>query len=463
MIEPTPRYESTDAAAQPRPDAGPDERYAPSRERAGTALCLSGGGFRATLFHLGALRRLNETGVLARLDTISSVSGGSIMAAFLATGVRWPLSTQAPIPSDVWERDVAQPVRRFAARNLRTPAMIKRLLAPWDSSAGVRGLMQGYARALPPAATLASLPEHPRFVFCATDLCFGVNFVFERARAGDYRLGYLSPPPADWDVARAVAASSCFPPIFNPLPIDVPAASFKRGRWETPAVPPENVRLSDGGLYDNLGLEPVWKSHRVVLVSDGGSVFGSASDGGLLQRLQRYVDILDHQAIALRKRWLISNFVDGVMTGAYWGIGSATSSFAARGAGYSKQLAGEVIAAVRTDLDAFSEAEAAVLENHGYALTASALTTHVPELVTPGAPPPAPPHPAWMDEIAVRVALEGSWRRRLLGRKSGPTSSAPARRPQAGKPVAPGAPASPDPERAPARRETPIGGSPPAP
>ena len=91
MIEPTPRYEATDAAAQPRPDAGPDERYLPKRERAGVALCLSGGGFRATLFHLGALRRLNETGVLAKVDTISSVSGGSIMAAFLATAVRWPL------------------------------------------------------------------------------------------------------------------------------------------------------------------------------------------------------------------------------------------------------------------------------------------------------------------------------------------------------------------------------------
>ena len=416
MIERTPRYESTDAAAQPTPDAGPDERYVPRRERAGIALCLSGGGFRATLFHLGALRRLNETGVLAKLDTISSVSGGSIMAAFLATGVRWPLSTAAPIPADVWERDVAQPVRRFAARNLRTPAMLGRLLSPWDPSAGVRALMRGYARALPPDATLASLPVHPRFVFCATDLYFGVNFGFERDRAGDYRLGYLSPPPADWHIARAVAASSCFPPIFNPMPIDVPATTFKRGRWDSAAAP-DDVRLSDGGLYDNLGLEPVWKNHSVVLVSDGGSVFGSATDGGLLQRLRRYVDILDYQALALRKRWLISNFVDRVMTGAYWGIGSATSSFAAGGAGYSKQLAREVIAAVRTDLDAFSDAEAAVLENHGYALTAAALQTHVRDLAMPDAPPPVPPHRDWTDDTAARIALEDSWRVRLLGRR----------------------------------------------
>ena len=173
--------------------------------------------------------------------------------------------------------------------------MLGRLLAPWDSYAGVRALMRGYARALPPAATLASLPERPRFVFCATDLCFGVNFVLSAERVGDYRLGYLSPPPADWHVARAVAASSCFPPIFNPLPLDVPAASSSAGAGAYRRRP--SVRLSDGGLYDNLGLEPVWKNHRIVLVSDGGAVFGSASDGGLLQRLRRYVDIL------VTRRW----------------------------------------------------------------------------------------------------------------------------------------------------------------
>ena len=61
-----------------------------SSRRSGIALCLSGGGFRAALFHLGALRRLNELGILARLKTITSVSGVSIMAALLASRVVWP-------------------------------------------------------------------------------------------------------------------------------------------------------------------------------------------------------------------------------------------------------------------------------------------------------------------------------------------------------------------------------------
>jgi NTE family protein len=133
---PPQQYEATDAAA--KPDTTTAERYRPERERAGNALCLSGGGFRATLFHLGALRRLNETGVLAKLDTITSVSGGSIMAAALATRAAWPVA--AAIPSDVWERDIAAPTRAFAGRNLRTPAMLRRLLRPLDSSAAARGL-----------------------------------------------------------------------------------------------------------------------------------------------------------------------------------------------------------------------------------------------------------------------------------------------------------------------------------
>jgi NTE family protein len=404
---PPQKYESTDADTKPETTTA--ERYRPERERAGNALCLSGGGFRATLFHLGALRRLNETGVLAKLDTITSVSGGSIMAAMLATRAPWPAT--GPLPADVWERDVAGPTRQFAGRNLRTPAMVGRLLQPWNTSAGVRGLLAGYAKHLS-TAKLAALPERPRFVFCATDLCYGVNFVFERGRVGDYRLGYLSPPPPDWEVARAVAASSCFPPIFNPLPLDFPVNDFKRGRER---LADADVRLSDGGLYDNLGLEPVWKDHRAVLVSDGGAVFGTASDGGLLARIGRYVDIVDHQALALRKRWLISNFLDGTMDGAYWGIGSATGNYKAGGPGYSKELA-EVIAGVRTDLDAFSPAEMAVLENHGYALAAAAVTTHLADLAAPDAPAAAPPHPEWMDEDRVRAALASSWKRKVLGR-----------------------------------------------
>src|SRR5438309_7042658 len=77
--------------SQPAPTEHAESTYLPRRERHGVALCLSGGGYRAALFHLGAVRRLNELGVLGRIDTITSVSGGSILAAHLANtiGADW--------------------------------------------------------------------------------------------------------------------------------------------------------------------------------------------------------------------------------------------------------------------------------------------------------------------------------------------------------------------------------------
>jgi NTE family protein len=50
----------------------------------GIGLALSGGGFRATLFHVGSLWRLNEMGILKKLNRVSSISGGSITAGVLA-------------------------------------------------------------------------------------------------------------------------------------------------------------------------------------------------------------------------------------------------------------------------------------------------------------------------------------------------------------------------------------------
>src|SRR5262245_8362714 len=47
-------------------------------------LALSGGGYRAMLYHLGTLWRLNDANLMRRLGAVSSVSGGSITAGVLA-------------------------------------------------------------------------------------------------------------------------------------------------------------------------------------------------------------------------------------------------------------------------------------------------------------------------------------------------------------------------------------------
>lgn len=137
----------------------------------------------------------------------------------------------------------------------------------------------------------------------------------------------------------------------------------------------------------------------------------------MIWEIKRYVSIPENQALALRKRWLISNFLAGVMKGAYWGIGSATENYGPRSpAGYSKKLAREVIAKIRTDLDSFSEAEAAVLENHGYLLAAAAFQQHLADVVPDSRAPLQIPHPEWMDERKVRTALADSGKRKPLGR-----------------------------------------------
>jgi NTE family protein len=105
-------------------------------------------------------------------------------------------------------------------------------------------------------------------VFCATDMAFGASFIFDRDRVGSYLAGYA--PPEGFTLAQAVAASACFPPLFGPLRIERAPERFKGGRAKGVSADArrqifEDLRVTDGGVYDNMGLEPVWKGHRVVL------------------------------------------------------------------------------------------------------------------------------------------------------------------------------------------------------
>lgn len=396
----------------------------PERQRSGLALCLSGGGFRASLFHLGALRRLAELGVLSKIDNLTSVSGGSITAAHLATSLRsWPAPGDS-FPPDQFEGDVAGPLREFAGHDIRTLPLAKWLLLPWNwlkTDTPIEAVTRRYERDLTPLS-LVDLPVRPGFILCATDVMYGVCWTFTRDKMGDYKVGTL-PSPRDFSLGRAVAASSCFPPIFDAMRLRVGAGRIPSGTVPTAASDAgamEDIRLSDGGVYDNLGLEPVWKSARYVLVSDGGAVFRFSSTRTLPLRLLRYSDILSNQVGSLRKRWLIAGFLAGQgpgrLRGSYWGIGSAPGHYRPGAAGYSVGLVDDVISRVRTDLDAFSESEAFVLENHGYCLAEAGVQEHVPELLGTAPLPFRIPHPELMEEARVRQELKDSSIRHLLGR-----------------------------------------------
>ena len=158
-----------------------EPRYLPESRRSGIALCLSGGGYRAALFHLGACKRLNELGVLSQIDTIASVSGGSILAAHLASHVIWPNPGEV-IPAAAWEQRVAEPFRRFARQDIRTGPILERWLNPAKilrPQTTVEALARIYETKLT-RLKLSQLLLRPRFIFCATEMAFGVNWVFER-------------------------------------------------------------------------------------------------------------------------------------------------------------------------------------------------------------------------------------------------------------------------------------------
>src|SRR5688572_23962883 len=91
----------------------------PTKRTRGIALCLSGGGYRAALFHLGALRCLSEAGILKNVDSVSSVSGGSILAAYLVRRMS-ELGMRDGLDFSDWESDVATGFRKFVRTDIRT-------------------------------------------------------------------------------------------------------------------------------------------------------------------------------------------------------------------------------------------------------------------------------------------------------------------------------------------------------
>ncbi|HEV2127313.1 MAG TPA: patatin-like phospholipase family protein [Thermomicrobiales bacterium] len=385
-------------------------------EREGIALCLSGGGFRAALYHLGALRRLNELGILGDVATISAVSGGSILAAHLVERIpEWPAKGDVV---DDWDGQVAQPFRDITSQNLRTGPVLRRFL-PWNwtrPEAGIRALARRYQRQIT-SARLGDLPDRPRYIFCATDMVYGRFWVFEKRGAGRFDTE-LAPYPK-WPVARAVAASSCFPPIFAPMAVAM--SPGPDGRQAGTARPPKRKvdrgHLTDGGTYDNTGVEAVWEDHATILVSDGGGTFDTRWRNSWLWRLRRYPAIANARVRVVQKRWLFASFRAGLFDGTIWGIDEPKWDLQEIGSPtvYPRDLVETVIAQIRTDLDAFSEAEQKVLENHGYLTAEAAIRALTPSLPKREAPA-LPPYPEWMDPDKVREALADSDQRRMLGR-----------------------------------------------
>lgn len=352
----------------------------------GMGLCLSGGGYRAMLFHLGALIRLNELGSLQRLTRISSVSGGSITAGVLA--LHW--KDLAFVDGVATKFDlVLKPLLELAGTTIDLWAVAKGKLLPGTVSHFVA---EAYKKHLYGDATLQELPDAPRFVFNATNVQSMVLWRFSKPYMADYRVGMVRSPRVP--LAVAVAASSSFPPVLSPmdLKLDQPCEDMEGTDLHRPPFTTKVV-LTDGGVYDNLGLETVWKQDRTVLVSDGGGGYGAEEEPWheWAMHALRINSIIDNQVRSLRKRQVIEGFKSGTRNGTYWGIRSHIADYKVEAPLPAPEELTLKLANTPTRLASMPEDLRDQIINWGYAICDAAMRKHV---IVSAVPPKFPrPHP----------------------------------------------------------------------
>ena len=347
------------------------------KPRKGVALALSGGGFRATLFHAGALIRLNELGLLKQINRFVSVSGGAIALGCLA--MNWPRLDWKDGRATNLKEVFVEPLQGLCRRKFDIPAILEGVLKPSRPPSEV--LRRAYTKHIFGDLQLDQLPSRPMFLFQATNLATGRAFRFTRDYVADYLIG--SAPSTGISLATAVAASTAFPPVLSPLYLKIDAAGFKKLPGSLLHDREEfrkNLKLTDGGVYDNLALEPAWDS-ETVLVSDAGAPFEHSARLNMnwYRQYLRALDIASTQARALRKRWLVDQFASGTRKGAYWGITTDISRYPVKSVKVNPGIQ-EKIYTIRTRLNCFSSSEQGQLINLGYALSDAACRSHMQPL-----------------------------------------------------------------------------------
>ena len=354
-----------------QPERGPQE---------GIALCLSGGGYRAMLFHVGSLWRLNQAGLLPKLDRISSVSGGSITAAVL--GMNWSnLDFDSKGVARKFEENLVKPVRTLADHTIDLNSVLRGIFG-----SVAHQVANAYRKYLFGHKTLQDLPDKPRFVLNSTNVQSKVLWRFSKPYMRDYRVGEVQHPTVE--LAVAVGASSAFPPFLSPVELDLKESDYTPNTGTDLQRPPftTQVVLTDGGVYDNLGLETAWKRYKTVLVSDAGGVYGAEKDPkrDWLNHTKRVMDLIDNQVRALRKRQLLYSLTQGHRTGAYWGIWTDIENYQLAGALPCPKEKTGVLANTPTRLKSMDSELQQKLMNWGYAVCDAAIRKHYLPSEPPG-------------------------------------------------------------------------------
>jgi NTE family protein len=250
-------------------------------------IALSGGGARAMAFHLGCLRCLHRLGILERARVMSTVSGGSVIGGLYAVheGTFEEFETRL---REVLRMGLVAPALKTAFTSWEGPKALAAFLLLVSGAlfefplhvlaaiAAVAGRGQANDRILAGAARLRRFASRttilertlnrqlfagarlgdtaksgrPNWIAVATELRTGSAFYFGPKAVGSWRFGRVDPKSVT--VAHAVTASAAFPLL---LPALDEVLTFEK-RDGTRAK--ERVTLTDGGIYDNLGLAPLW-------------------------------------------------------------------------------------------------------------------------------------------------------------------------------------------------------------
>jgi NTE family protein len=280
----------------------------PSKLGKDIALCLSGFGYRAMLFNLGAVWRLNDLNLLRHLGRVSGVSAGALVAAFLAT--RWDELVRGDWSPTVFRETLAIPLMDLAGRTIDTsPGMIGLLLG---SDNAVNRLEKELQR-LFGDLTLQDMPDDPRFVYSATNMQLGTLFLMSKSHVGDATIGRVAGYPMS--IAKVVAASNSLPPIVTSISMDLARASSKF---------PERLYLATGSMIDHLGLEAAWDHQRTILISDGAveQEDFAGPPVGIFQQTLRTINVLDKRLRIMRRRQIDDAFRSQIKSGSYWSVSS---------------------------------------------------------------------------------------------------------------------------------------------
>jgi NTE family protein len=356
-------------------------------------IALSGGGIRAMAFHCGVLRWLAETARLEQVEHISSVSGGTLLAGLVlaANEWRWPTSKQ-------FLDSIAPRIRlELTTKNIElTGALLLLLPRNWRyilSRANV--LSQAIEGSWNIKGVLGNLPPKPIWSINGTTAETGRRFRFKLNRFGDYELGYAE--ASQFKVSEAMAVSAAVPGAIGPLVINTGEFLWtKRPSWDAAAgteepivLPYSRLHIYDGGVYDNLALEPLIDPglQRLkngidhLICSDASGPLARVSPGPSWSpfRALRLFYIAMDQARALRIRPLANFLQKNPRAGSYAEIGvnpvERIKRFETRNPSVAAELlnrewlsADEVKLAAEhpTGLRTLSNEQFTRLERHGY-------------------------------------------------------------------------------------------------